>query len=178
MKQIITFLLVALTIKASSQQVISVDTVYNADSTSSYVLLHYETNPITINIPPIVKGNSIIMRKAKVFTMIYHQEMKFVSVSTKIVRYAFTGVNFSDTSYLDDSNYGNIIDEDVKKGVEILATNRTLVNPLTGEIIDNPSNGQTVCGQYDFFYNLSKYQPILVNGMIAIYLQQNTEWGK
>lgn len=173
MKQILTFLLVAFTIQAQAQ----VDTVFNADSNSYYTLLHYSTEPITINIPPLKIGNSIVMQKARVHAMTFNQKHKSVSVSCEILAYAFEGANFNDTSYTDNSNYGARIESIPIRGVEILATNATLVNPATGAIIRNPTSGQVV-GQYDFFYFISTYQPVKVNELIAQYLQQNEDWSK
>ena len=176
MKHILLLIAVAFTLQAHSQQGTSMDTVYNSDS-SHYTLLHYATEPITINIPALKIGNSVVMQKARVHAMIFNQKSKTVSVSTEILAYAFEGSTFTDTSYKSNANYGERITDIPMRGVEILATNTTFVNPSTGAIIRNPTSGMVV-GQYDFFYFISTYQPVKVNELIAQYLQQNTDWSK
>jgi hypothetical protein len=107
-----------------------------------------------------------------------NQSAKTVAVSVDIIRYSFKGSNFTDTSYIDDSNYGSVIEDGIKKSVEIIASNSTLVNSATGSIIRNPANAETVMGQYDFFFMLADNQPIVLNELIKQYLQQNTDWAK
>ena len=166
MKKAILIILVAFTLQAHSQ-----DTTQPA-----YTVITYNSDAVTINIPPVVIERSIMMQKARVHAMIFNQSSKSLSVSCDIISYSFSGSDFTDTSYLDDTNYGEIISPVMIpiRGVEIIATNASLVNPKTGEVMKNPT-GQ-VMGQYDFFFMIATYQPVKVNELIAQYLTQNKDW--
>ena len=165
MKKILLLALVAFTLQAHSQ-----DTIVPP----AYTVQPFNSDPVTINIPPVKIGNSIIMRKARVQAMIFNQKYKTVSVSCEILPYAFEGTNFTDTAWNDNSNYGELISDMPVRGLEIVATNSTFVNPATGEVLDNPTG--TVMGQYDFFFMVATYQPVKVNELIQQYLMQNKNW--
>lgn len=167
MKKIHLLALVAFTLQVHSQ-----DTIVPP----AYTVQQYNSDPVTINIPPMKIGNSVIMRKARVQAMIFNQKYKTVSVSCEILPYAFEGTTFNDTTFNDNSNYGALIADMPVRGIEITATNSTYVDPATGVILDNPTG--VVMGQYDFFFYVASNMPVKVNELITQYLTANKNWNK
>ena len=138
---------------------------------------------ILIEIPDVVINDTILKRKARLFTMTYNQNELTLTLTWVIGFYANLG-----------GAYGSSISELVNDySHQSIADNNTKVNPATGEIIfpittqTVDSNGHTTevityatdhMGQYDWFNHLAETQPIQVHDMIRQYGTMISNWDK
>jgi len=143
--------------------------------------MRIETNPqaIELNIPDVVIDSTILKRKAKLFTMIYNQNSKSLTLNWTVSFFANDG-----------GNYGEPLSFIPSYSKESIADNTTAVNPATGQIIsmvdildaDGNVTGQDYAidwmGQYDFFNMLAENQPIQVHDMIRQYGIGVSNWDK
>lgn len=135
-------------------------------------LITVPTPPIEIQIPNKVIANTILKRKAKLFTMLYNQSSKSLALSWQVDYYAQAA----------NDTYGELVQA---KGInsyskEIIADNSVMVNPADGSFIYPDENGNydeavQRIGQYDFFYMAASTTPLQVHDMI-IYHGQNSNW--
>ena len=128
-----------------------------------------ETNPqsITINVPDTVVNSTILKRKATLFTMIYNQSAKSLSL-TWTVRY------YSDSLGLYGSDISDIIPDYARTSI---ADNDVFVNPANGAIIDGVPTIDYM-GQYDWFNMVAESMSINVHAMIRQYGLAITNWNK
>ena len=124
---------------------------------------------ISINISDTVINNTIIKRKADLFTMVYNIDAKFLSLTWKVKHYSDSLVinNGHDTSYY-GQYLGGLIPDKIK---ETIADNNSFVNANTGDFVfpDEQGNFPTnipVMGQYDYFNYVAEHVPIIVNDLI------------
>ena len=128
------------------------------------------TPQITINIADLVVGDTVIKRKATLFTMTYNQFTKTVSLSWTVKSYANDG-----------GDYGDALTMIPDYSKESIADNNVAVNPATGEILIADENGDyemDYLGQYDFFYTMGATVDIKVHDVITQYGNQMTNWDK
>ena len=133
----------------------------------THVRIEVSTPQITINIPDKVVNQTIIKRKAELFTLLYNQHSKEVALNWTIKSFAN-----------DNGDYGALIAELVPDtSVEMVADNTTFVNPATGEILTpDPVTGEysmDYVGQYDFFYSIAAASPIVLHNLITQYGNQH-----
>lgn len=140
-------------------------TSYGQD-TLPYTVISYPTPQITIPISDVVVNNTIVKRKATLFTMIYNQQSKTLSLSWTVNFFANNNGEYGES-------ISNIAPSYTR---ETIADNTTLVNLSTGAILDNPTGN--VMGQYDWFFMIATTQPIIVNDMIRQYGLNVTNWDK
>lgn len=140
--------------------------------------LEVQTPQITINIADLVIGDTVIKRKATLFTMTYNQFTKTVSLSWTVKSYANNA-----------GEYGDALTMIPDYSKESIADNTIFVNPATGEHLqktepipdtdpveyDYPMD---YMGQYDFFYIMGATQEIRVHDVITQYGNQMTSWDK
>lgn len=88
-------------------------------------LIPYTTVDIIIDIPDLVVNDTIIKRKAKLFTMTYNQDAKYLALTWVIS--SFSDMNGEYGGYL-----GSVIPDYSHNSI---ADNTVAVNPATGEII-------------------------------------------
>lgn len=123
------------------------------------------SNAITINIPDVQVGNTILKRKAQLFTMIYNQNNKSLVLNWVVKYYA--------------DNEGEYGEELTASGIssyskESVANNTVFVNPSTGAFVAEGTPG--AIGQYDFFYYLAENKDINVHDLIRAYGASVEEW--
>lgn len=133
--------------------------------------IKYDAKPITILIPDFISGETVIKRKAELFTMTYNQSAKTLSLTWTVKCYADSA-----------GGYGKYIGAMIPDySRESIADNQTAVNPATGEILTADSTGAYCMdwmGQYDWFHMISESHPLHVANLIRNYggLMQN--WDK
>lgn len=127
-------------------------------------------DPIKIEIPSVSINGTKLLRKAELIEMVYNQKIKFVKLSF-LVSYYSDSLGF----------YGEEINI---KGInpyikDVLADNKTFVNPLNGDILEKGNDGkyqEPNIGQYDFFYYISQNQKLIVHDLIRKYAFGVKEW--
>lgn len=140
--------------------------------------IELSTPQITINIADLVIGDTVIKRKATLFTMTYNQSTKTVALSWTVKSYAN-----------DNGNYGDALTIIPDYSKESIADNNVAVNPATGQILEKTEpipNTDPVeydypmdyVGQYDFFYTMGANVAIKVHDVITQYGNQMTSWDK
>lgn len=136
---------------------------------------------IEIEIPSISIEQTLIKRKAKLFSLIYNKNSKEVAVSWTVKHYAATAVGYGEyLSFIPDWSLTSVAD------------NTTMCNvtngyPIYKIVIGQDENGDDILdydpainytGQYDFFSNLAETQPVLIHQMIIDFGNQVTSWDK
>ena len=128
--------------------------------------------PIEINLPSKTINGTKLKMKAKLFTMLYNQESKSLTLNWKVSYYADSAGHYGQKLNLPGvSTYS----------VESVARNTVRVIPATGEIIEPDSlvgypPDLELMGQYDFFYNLAENNEINVHNLIRAYGSAVKEW--
>lgn len=148
-------------------------------------LVTLPTVEIEIDIPDLVIGAITLKRKAKLFTMIYNQAVKSLTL-TWIVSYpdlqgmkglqTYSKESVADNSTMVDTTTGAILQPTITN-VPVLDANGNPVldangNPETTQQTTYPG---TYTGQYDFFNYLAENDPIKVHDMIRQYGAQ-ADW--
>lgn len=129
-------------------------------------------NEIELEIPDLVIDNSRFKRKAKLHSMVYNLEHKQLVLNWVVSFYATT----SEGGY--GENLNGLIPSYTRENI---ADNTTMVNPLTGEILQPDENGEYIgdyMGQYDWFNQLGENVPVNVHSLIRQYGQGITNWDK
>lgn len=132
--------------------------------------IEMQTEPITLEIPDLIVGDTVIKRKAKLFTMTYNQHTKQVVLSWGVKSYANNG-----------GKYGEALQVIPDYSVESIADNTIAVNPQTGVKLVKDKDGNYPTdwmGQYDFFYVLGSKVAIKVHDIIKQYGEQQLNWNK
>jgi uncharacterized protein YdaL len=123
--------------------------------------------PIVLDIPDVVINETILKRKASLFTMTYNLGRQYVSLNWEVTYYAAKS----------DGAYGDEITFIPKYTKENVADNTVKVDS-TGTIVYPDSSGNYppgVIGQFDFFNNVAENVPVKVNAVIRQY-GQNSKW--
>lgn len=136
---------------------------------------------IEIEIPSIEIGETLIKRKAKLFSLIYNKGSKEVSVAWTVKHYAATTDGYGEyLSFIPDWSVTSVADNttmcDVTNGfpIEMIVVGQ---DENGNDIMDyNPAINYT--GQYDFFSHLAETQPVLIHSMIIQFGQQVKSWEK
>jgi len=139
--------------------------------TDSTHRIEYAANPITIIIPDYVSGETIIKRKAELFTMTYNQNAKTLSLAWTVKCYADSAGKYG--AYI-----GSMIPDYSRESV---ADNGTAVDPTTGAILQKDSTGNyemDYMGQYDWFHMVSELHPLHVANLIRNYGAMMQNWDK
>ena len=136
---------------------------------------------IEIAIPDIEIGQTVIKRKAKLFSLIYNKGSKEVSVAWIIQHYAATAEGFGEyLSFIPDWSKTTVADNttmcDVTNGFPIQMIQ--VGQDEDGDPIFDYDTAINYTGQYDFFCNLAETQPVLIHAMIIQFGQQVTSWEK
>jgi hypothetical protein len=136
---------------------------------------------IEIAIPDIEIGQTVIKRKAKLFSLIYNKGSKEVSVAWIIQHYAATPEGFGEyLSFIPDWSKTTVADNttmcDVTNGFPIQMIE--VGQDENGNPIFDYDPAINYTGQYDFFCNLAETQPVLINAMIIQFGQQVASWEK
>ena len=124
--------------------------------------------PIVLDIPDVVINETILKRKASLFTMTYNISKQYVALAWEVTYY----------SAKDDGSYGDEISFIPKYTKESVADNSTKVDS-TGKIVYPDSSGNYPpgsIGQFDYFNNMAENTPILVNYVIKQYGEAIKEW--
>jgi hypothetical protein len=136
---------------------------------------------IEIEIPAIEIGQTVIKRKAKLFTLIYNKGFKEVSLTWTVKHYAATANGYGEyLSFINDWSKTSVADNttmcDVTNGF-----------PIEKIVIGQDENGQDILdydpainytGQYDFFSNLAATQAVMIHQMIIQFGNQVASWEK
>ena len=136
------------------------------DSTAAYTVITYDSPQITIDISDVTINNTVLKRKATLFTMIYNQKSKTLVLNWTVSFYANNNGDYGESMSAIAPSYSR----------ETIADNTTFVNPVNGNILENPTG--VVMGQYDWFYMIAETQPVLVNNMIRQYGLNVSNWDK
>ena len=136
---------------------------------------------IEIAIPDIEIGQTVIKRKAKLFSLIYNKGSKEVSVAWIVQHYAATAEGFGEyLSFIPDWSKTSVAD------------NTTMCNvtngfPIQKIVIGQDENNVDILdydpainytGQYDFFSNLAQTQPVMIHEMIMQFGNLVESWVK
>lgn len=117
--------------------------------------------PIVLDIPDVVINETILKRKASLFTMTYNISKQYVALAWEVTYY----------SAKDDGSYGEEISFIPKYTKESVADNTVKVDS-TGQILQPDAEGNYppgAIGQFDFFNNMAENIPIKVNAVIRQY---------
>jgi hypothetical protein len=131
--------------------------------------LQIDKTPITINIPDLVVGDTVIKRKAELFTLIYNQATKQVCLSWTIKSFANNG-----------GQYGDALPFIPNTSKEMIADNSVFVNPANGQRVEKnvpipdtePQEFDYPCdyiSEYEFFFVMAASQPIKLHDVIMQY---------
>lgn len=137
---------------------------------------------IEIPIPDIEIGETVIKRKAKLFSLIYNKGSKEVSIAWTVQHYAATTAD----------GYGQYLDFIPDWSKTSVADNSTMCDVTTGFPISVIQLGQdeegdplygydpaiNYTGQYDFFCHLAETQPVLIHAMIIAFGNKVESWEK
>lgn len=146
-------------------------------------MAHVQLTPqeIEIAIPDIEIGQTVIKRKAKLFSLIYNKGSKEVSVAWIIQHYAATAEGFGEyLSFIPDWSKTTVADNttmcDVTNGFPIQMIE--IRQDEDGDPIFDYDPAINYTGQYDFFCNLAETQPVLIHAMIIQFGNQVQSWEK
>lgn len=117
--------------------------------------------PIVLDIPDVVINETILKRKASLFTMTYNISKQYVALAWEVTYY----------SAKDDGSYGEEISFIPKYTKESVADNTVKVD-ASGQILQPDAEGNYppgAIGQFDFFNNMAENIPIKVNAVIRQY---------
>jgi hypothetical protein len=136
---------------------------------------------IEIEIPSIQIDETIIKRKAKLFSLIYNRNSQEVALSWTVKHYATTATGYGEyLSFIPDWGLTSVADNTTMCDV----TNGT---PIYKIVIGQDENGNDILdydpainytGQYDFFSNLGETQPVMIHQMMIEFGNQVTSWDK
>lgn len=147
-------------------------------------LVQIETPSLEINIPDFAKDETIVKRSATLFSMIYNQFTKQLSI-TWLVKHFSKNIDGTKGEYL-----GAVIPDWSKTSI---ADNTTMCDISNGHPIEKIDTGEvdesgnpildydvniTYMGQYDFFWNLAQTQPVEVHNMIINFGGLVENWDK
>jgi hypothetical protein len=137
---------------------------------------------IEIEIPSIQIEETLILRKAKFFILLYNRDSKEVALTWIVRHFAATANN----------GYGDYLPfiEDWSK--QSLADNTTMCDvtngfPIQKIVVGQDENGNDIMdydpaidytGQYDYFSNLAETQPVLIHQMIIQFGNNVVSWEK
>ena len=145
--------------------------------------IQIETPRLQINIPDLVKDETVIKRTATLFNMNYNQSSKELVLQWNVKHYS------NDSGQLGEY-LGKVIPDWTK---ETIADNTTMCDASNGHPIEKIDTGEKdeqdnpimdydqnipYMGQYDFFYQLAGNQPILVHPMIIQFGGLVQSWDK
>ena len=153
---------------------LSVSLFVHAQSATTHSRLDYNPVSIVINIPDVVVSQTTLKRTATLFTMVYNQYRKTLSLKWTVKFYADSLGFFG--AYL--GGIKGTINDYTK---EITADNTTFVNPATGAFLYADTTGNYAMdymGQYDFFNAYAENYSIKVHDLIRQYGNQITNWDK
>jgi len=147
-------------------------------------LIQIDTPNLEIAIPDFIKGDTVIKRVAELFTMIYNQATKQLSI-TWVIKHFAKNTDGTKGEYL-----GAVIPDWSKTSI---ADNTTMCDVANGHPIQKIDTGEvdedgnpifdynpqiTYMGQYDFFWNLAQTQPVEVHNMIINFGGLVESWDK
>lgn len=129
---------------------------------------------VTIDIPDLKIGNTIIKRKVTENILIDNVAMKFVAMTWDVNHYA-------DSISGGKHYYGQKIENDGIRTYQITtrADNNTMVDLANGEIVKANSEGiypEGSIGQFDYFRYIAKNVPIKLDDLKRAYGSAVTEW--
>lgn len=129
---------------------------------------------VTIDIPDLKIGNTIIKRKVTENVLIDNVAMKFVAMTWDVIHYA-------DSISEGKHYYGKKIENDGIRTYQITtrADNNTMVDLANGEIVKANSEGiypEGSIGQFDYFRYIAKNVPIKLDDLKRAYGSAVTEW--
>lgn len=142
------------------------------------------TNAISIDIPDIQIGDTIVKRTASCFNLNYNADQKFVAVQWLVKHYAKNsdGTKGDYLSFIPDWTKQSIADNstmcDVTNGHPIDKTYNTGQKDDDGNDIMDYDPNINYTGQYDFFFNMAETQSVQVNALILQFGQLITNWDK
>jgi hypothetical protein len=139
------------------------------------------TPDIEISIPDIEIGETLIKRKAKLFSLIYNKGSKEVSVAWIVKHFASTADGFGEyLSFIPDWSKTSVADNttmcDVTNGFPIYKI--IVGQDENGNDILNYDPAINYTGQYDFFCHLAETQPVLIHAMIIQFGNNVASWDK
>jgi hypothetical protein len=136
---------------------------------------------IEIEIPSIEIDETIIKRKAKLFSLIYNKSSKEVALAWTVKHYAATATGYGAyLTFIPDWSLTSVADNttmcDVTNGF-----------PIYKIVVGQDENGNDILdydpainytGQYDFFSNLAETQPVMIHQMMIQFGNQVISWDK
>jgi hypothetical protein len=139
------------------------------------------TPDIEISIPDIEIGQTLIKRKAKLFSLIYNKGSKEVSVAWIVQHYAATAGGFGEyLAFIPDWSKTSVADNstmcDVTNGFPIYKIE--IGQDENGNPIYDYDPSINYTGQYDFFSHLAETQPVLIHAMIIQFGNNVVTWDK
>lgn len=139
------------------------------------------TPEIEIEIPDIEIGQTLIKRKAKLFSLIYNKGSKEVAIAWTVQHYAAAADSYGDyLSFIPDWSLTSVADNTTMCDV----TNGFPINKIE---VGQDENGNPIMdydpainytGQYDFFCQLAETQPVMIHQMIIQFGNNVTSWEK
>ena len=136
---------------------------------------------IEISIPDIEIGQTVIKRKAKLFSLIYNKGSQQVSVAWTVQHYAATVDGFGEyLSFIPDWSKTSVADNttmcDVTNGFPIQMIQ--IGQDEDGDPLYGYDPAINYTGQYDFFSNLAQTQPVMIHAMIMQFGNLVESWVK
>ena len=136
---------------------------------------------IEISIPDIEIGETVIKRKAKLFSLIYNKGSKELSVAWTVQHYAATAQGFGEyLTFIPDWSKTSVADNstmcDVTNGFPIQKIE--IGQDENGNPIYDYEPSINYTGQYDFFSYLAETQPVKIHEMIIQFGNKFETWVK
>lgn len=136
---------------------------------------------IEIAIPDIEIGQTLIKRKAKLFSLIYNKGSKEVAVAWTVQHYAATAEGYGDyLSFIPDWSLTSVADNttmcDITNGFPIEKVE--VGQDENGNPIMDYDQKVNYTGQYNFFCQLAETQPVMIHQMIIQFGNNVTSWEK
>lgn len=136
---------------------------------------------IEIPIPGIEIDQTLIKRKAKLFSLIYNKKSKEVSIAWTVQHYAAAADGYGEyLSFIPDWSKTSVADNttmcDVTNGfpIEMIEVGKD----AEGQPIMDYDPAINYTGQYDFFSVLAESQPVLIHQMIIQFGNNVKSWEK
>jgi hypothetical protein len=136
---------------------------------------------IEIPIPDIQIGQTVIKRKAKLFSLIYNKGSKEVAITWTVQHYAATADGIGEyLSFIPDWSVTSVADNttmcDVSNGFPIGMIE--VGKDDDGDPVFDYDPKINYTGQYDFFCQLAQNKPVLIHAMIIQFGQKVKSWEK
>lgn len=147
-------------------------------------LIPYNTVNIIINIPDLIINDTIIKRKAVLFTMTYNQDSKYLALTWIVKSFSNNNGEYGESleSVIPDYSHNSIADNTIFVNPQTGEILPPIITPITdsqtGYITYNVDYSVDYMSQYDWFNMIAESQPIQVHTMIRQYGSTVINWNK